>query len=518
MDLSRTREGEIAVRCELDWLESRARLTPEAAAIADAESNQAWTYKEVNDRAKAIAIWLQEEGVNKGDRVALLAPNGISYFDLLFACGKIGAIFVPLNWRLSVDEIAYIIKDSEPSILAFHSNFAKEVTMIWEQEEHCIPIDGSRYKMLIDQCAGLQFKNETVVEEDPLAMIYTGGTTGNPKGAVLSHRAIIWNGISTIVSWNLTHEDRTVTYLPLFHTGGLNALSIPILMAGGTVVLARDFIPEKAIENLIKFKCTIVLFVPTMHHMLVKSKLFHKAEFRDMKIFLSGGAPCPLEIYEAFKQKGMAFKEGYGLTEAGPNNFYIDPSEADVKRGSVGKPMLFNSVKILNEDGNETGPGEVGELAIQGNHSFSYYWKNTGATDDTLKDGWLITGDLAKRDEDGYYYIVGRKKEMIITGGENVYPLEIEHWLYSHPSIQEAAVIGVPDEKWGEVVTAYVVLEEGLSLSEDDAKAYCRQKLGGYKVPKQIYFINRMPKTHIGKIDKKQLKEDALVKKQKPVS
>jgi fatty-acyl-CoA synthase len=215
----------------------------------------------------------------------------------------------------------------------------------------------------------------------------------------------------------------------------------------------------------------------------------------------------------------MAFKEGYGLTEAGPNNFYIDPSEADVKRGSVGKPMLFNSVKILNEDGIEAGPGEVGELAIQGNHSFSYYWKNSGATDETLKDGWLITGDLAKRDEDGYYYIVGRKKEMIITGGENVYPLEIEHWLCSHPSIQEAAVIGVPDEKWGEVVTAYVVLEEGLSLSQDDTKAYCRQKLGGYKVPKQIYFISQMPKTHVGKIDKRRLKEDALAfEKQKPVS
>ncbi|MGV2940738.1 class I adenylate-forming enzyme family protein [Mesobacillus sp. LC4] len=506
------------MRWELDWLGSRAGLTPDAVAVADAGTDQEWSYREVNDRAKAIAVWLSEKGVKKGDRVALLAPNGISYFDLLFACGKIGAIFVPLNWRLSLDELAYIIKDCEPRLLAFHSNFTKEVTMIWDEEDLCIQINGSRYGQLLDVTVG-QLGAEKVEEEDPLAMIYTGGTTGKPKGAVLSHRAIIWNSISTIASWNLTNEDRTVTYLPLFHTGGLNALSIPILMAGGTVVLANDFSPESAIRNLIEHSCTIVLFVPTMHHMLVKSDLFQKTKFEDLKLFLSGGAPCPLEIYEAYKQKGIAFKEGYGLTEAGPNNFYIDPSEADVKRGSVGKPMLFHNIRILDETGIEVREDEVGELVIQGNHAFSYYWKNKNATADTLKDGWLHTGDLAKRDKDGYYYIVGRKKEMIITGGENVFPLEIEHWLCSHPSIQEAAVIGVADDKWGEVVTSYIVLEEGAgaALSEGDVKQYCKQKLGSYKVPKNIYFISQMPKTHVGKIDKKLLKEMAG-KKQKPVS
>jgi fatty-acyl-CoA synthase len=513
------------VRWELDWLETRAEMTPAATAIRDADSECIWTYQDISNRAKAVAMWLTEKGVIKGDRVALLAPNGISYFDLLFACGKIGAIFVPLNWRLSIDELAFILRDSDPKLLAFHSTFTKEVTMIWQTEDQCIAIDGSHYGKLIDEYSRILTKSgflkAEMDEEDPLAMIYTGGTTGKPKGAVLSHRAIIWNGISTIVSWNLTNEDRTVTYLPLFHTGGLNALSIPILMAGGQVVLAREFIPEKAIENLMKFQCTIVLFVPTMYHMIVKSELFQKSEFKDMKIFLSGGAPCPLDIYEAFKQKGMAFKEGYGLTEAGPNNFVIDPAVADRKRGSVGKPMMFNDVRILNEDGNETVPGEVGELAIQGNHSFSYYWKNTEATKDTLRDGWLYTGDLAKKDEEGYFYIVGRKKEMIITGGENVFPLEIEHWLCSHPSIQEAAVIGLPDSKWGEVVTAFIVLGEKCNLGEEEVKDYCRQKLGGYKVPKHVHFISQMPKTHVGKIDKKQLKNSVLVKginNQKPVT
>ncbi|GAE45819.1 AMP-binding protein [Mesobacillus boroniphilus] len=310
------------MRWELDWLEARASLTPEAAAIVDAGTGQNWSYREVNDRAKAIAAWMDSNGVKKGDRIALLAPNGICYFDMLFACGKIGAIFVPLNWRLSVDELASIIEDCEPSILAFHSSFTKEVTMIWGEEDRCIQINGSRFSRLIEQFADQRELHEIdLAEEDPLAMIYTGGTTGKPKGAVLSHRAIIWNSVSTIASWNLTNEDTTVTYLPLFHTGGLNALSIPILMAGGKVVLANDFTPENAIDSLMKHKCTIVLFVPTMHHMLVKSELFQKADLKDVKLFLSGGAPCPLDIYEAYKRKGIAFKEGYGLTEAGPNNF-----------------------------------------------------------------------------------------------------------------------------------------------------------------------------------------------------
>lgn len=498
------------MRWELDWLDTRAKMTPAAAAIGDEDSDHAWTYEEVNDRAKAIAAWLQKQGVEKGDRVALLAPNGISYFDLLFACGKIGAIFVPLNWRLSADELAYIIRDAGPKLLAFHSKFTKEAAMIWQKDESCLVIDGNHYDNLINQYKKVQInKTDGISEEDPLAMIYTGGTTGRPKGAVLSHRAIIWNGLSTIVSWNLTNEDKTVTYLPLFHTGGINALSIPILMAGGKVVLAREFVPEKAIQNLIKHQCTIVLFVPTMYHTLVKTELFHGADFKDMKVFLSGGAPCPLEIYEAFKQKGKPFKEGYGLTEAGPNNFYIDPADAEVKRGSVGKPMMFHSVRVIDESGCEAAAGEVGELAIQGKHAFTCYWNNRVATDESLRDGWLYTGDLAKKDEDGYYYIVGRKKEMIITGGENVYPLEVEHWLCSHESIQEAAVIGVPDEKWGEVVTAFIVAEKNSVITENDIKDFCRLKLGGYKIPKKIHFISTMPKTHVGKIDKKQLKEKA---------
>ncbi|ALC92321.1 long-chain fatty acid--CoA ligase [Bacillus sp. FJAT-18017] len=501
------------MRCELDWLESRARLTPLATAVVDAEADRSWSFEQLNTRARALACWLSEQGIRKGDRVALLAPNDISYFDLLFACGKIGAIFVPLNWRLAISELSFIIGDCTPKLIGFHSDFAKQVSQLWNELGLSICIDGSQYEELIDRYTAAlnqtDNKHVDIDDEDPLAMIYTGGTTGYPKGAVLSHRAIMWNAISTIVSWNLTNEDKTVTYLPMFHTGGLNALSIPILMAGGSVAIAREFSPEKAIKHLVDHRCTIVLFVPTMYHLLVKSELFHATDFNDMKVFLSGGAPCPLEIYEAFAQKGKPFKEGYGLTEAGPNNFYIDPADAVLKRGSVGKAMMYHSVKIVDEHGAEAGSGMVGELAIQGRHAFSFYWGNEEATNDALQNGWLLTGDLARRDQDGYYYIVGRKKDMIITGGEKVYPLEVEHWLCEHPEILEAAVVGAPDEKWGEAVTAFVVLAEGSGVAEEDIKQFCRLKLGGYKVPKKIHLIEEMPKTHVGKISKVMLKNMA---------
>jgi fatty-acyl-CoA synthase len=226
-----------------------------------------------------------------------------------------------------------------------------------------------------------------------------------------------------------------------------------------------------------------------------------------MKVFLSGAAPCPLQIYEAFQKKGLAFKEGYGLTEAGPNNFYIHPEDAQVKRGSVGKPMIFNSIKLLKENGKEAGVNEVGELLIKGKHSFSYYWNNELATMETVRDGWLHTGDLAKKDEHGFHYIVGRKKDMIITGGENVYPLEIEHWLSAHPAVDEAAVIGLPDEKWGELVAAFIVLKNAQNIDEEELKGYCEKKLGRYKIPKRFFLLDELPKTHVGKIDKKALKE-----------
>jgi fatty-acyl-CoA synthase len=501
------KEGEITLGWEIDWIDSRARLTPDACAVIDAAQNKSWTYGEINQRAVAAAVWLENKGVQKGDRIALLSPNHVAYLDLLFACAKIGAIFVPLNWRLSIEELNYILSDCSPALIGYHSQFHEILEKLDAGDEKIFCCDDSQFANVLKQKANLE-KPPPLSESDALAIIYTGGTTGNPKGAVLAHRTIMANAINTVISWNLTDKDVTLTSMPMFHTGGLNALSIPLLLIGGKLVITDSFGPAKSIEYINRFGCTTVLFVPTMYHMIFQTEEFKDSNFPTMKTFLSGGAPCPLEIYEVFKRKGIAFKEGYGLTEAGPNNFYIDPTMANEKRGSVGTPMMFNAIKIVDDDGREVKANEVGELLISGKHVFERYWNNEEATREAIRDGWLHTGDLVKRDEQGFHYIVGRKKDMIITGGENVYPLEVEHWLTEHPVIQEAAVIGLPDEKWGESVTAFIVSDYVIIPTE--LKAYCARKLGGYKIPRQFFFVEELPKTHVGKIDKKRLKEMGL--------
>nr|WP_263325164.1 long-chain fatty acid--CoA ligase [Neobacillus sp. Marseille-Q6967] len=492
------------MRWELDWLENRARLTPNKNAIIEEETNSTWTFEQLNKRAESMACWLTNQGVKKGDRIALLSPNHISYFDLLFACTKIGAIFVPLNWRLSIPELQEIIEDCSPVLIGIHPQFQDKFALLQSEE--------SRTFVVGDTCRGKEaiLPGENLSEHDPLVIIYTGGTTGKPKGVVLSHQSIQWNAINTILSWNLTKEDVTINYMPMFHTGGLNALSIPVLMSGGTVIIGEPFSGSQAALSINRFGCTIILLVPTMYHMLIQSDEFQKSTFPSMKIFLSGAAPCPLQIYDAFQKKGLAFKEGYGLSEAGPNNFYIDPVDTIEKRGSVGKPMLFNTIKLVKEDGTEAGIDDVGEILIKGKHSFSHYWNNPKATLEAVKDGWLYTGDLAKKDEQGFHYIVGRKKDMIITGGENVYPLEIEHWLAEHPSVNEVAVIGLPDEKWGELVAAFLVIKTNAEINDDELRAYCEIKLGRYKIPKRFILLTELPKTHVGKIDKKKLKEMSI--------
>lgn len=494
------------MRWELDWLENRARLSPNKKAIIEEETNKAWTYDEINKRSSSVAGWLKSQGIKKGDRVALLSPNDISYFDLLFACGKMGAIFVPLNWRLSEHELKEILMDCSPILIGIHKQFENMFTSLETTVPSSFCVGGSIYNGMVNSSQS-ENHTEVISEQDPLSMIYTGGTTGKPKGVVLSHQSIQWNAINTILSWNLSEEDVTINYMPMFHTGGLNALSLPILMIGGTVVIGDQYTAPKVVQSINRYNCTIILLVPTMYHLLIHSDEFQQSNFPSMKIFLSGAAPCPMQVYEAFQKKGIAFKEGYGLTEAGPNNFFIHHEDAQKKRGSVGKPMLFNSIKLEKIDGQEAKVNEVGEILIKGKHSFSHYWNNELATIETKKGGWVHTGDLAKKDEEGFHYIVGRKKDMIITGGENVYPLEIEHWLAAHPIVDEVAVIGLPDDKWGELVVAFIVPKHSIRIEEEDLRSYCEKKLGRYKIPKRFIPVDELPKTHVGKIDKKKLKE-----------
>lgn len=488
----------------VNWFEQRSRLSGSRTAVVDGETGERWTYSEMETRAAGIAAFLRKRGVSAGDRVGLLSPNDVAYLDLLMACRKVGAIFVPLNWRLAAGEISGILQDCIPKIIVIHPDLQAMAVQVRLHSAQTVLLNDTDYAEALHSGETLAAAVPSSIQ-DAWMMIYTGGTTGKPKGVVLSHESVLWNAINTVLSWSLSQQDSTPTYLPMFHTGGLNALSLPVLLAGGTVVIARSFDADSVVRLLNEERCTIALMVPTMYHMLVASDAFQQAEFPTMHTFISGGAPCPQAVYSAFARKNLAFKEGYGATESGPNNFYIDPHDVVGKPGSVGTAMMFNEVRIVGPNGEEKARGEVGEIVLSGRHLFQQYWNQPEATQEVYRDGWFHTGDLGKRDEDGYYYIVGRQKDMIITGGENVYPLEIEHLLQSHPYVREAAVIGLPDEKWGEIVVAVIAAYTGTELDESGLKAFCKERIAKYKIPKQMLFVHELPKTPVGKLDKKSL-------------
>jgi len=467
-------------------------------ALVNIHTDEHWTYQDLVGRISNWRTVFSNEGVQKGDRIAVLSPNHPELFAILFACGIDGYIYVPLNWRFSIHELQYVVGDCQPAYVLFDESM--------ENVANQLGVTRTRSLSVVEHHIQDELSNTMNINpEDPWLLIYTGGTTGNPKGVILSFEAVNCNAMNTIISWGLNEDDTTINFMPLFHTGGINALSLPVLMAGGTVVVGNRFDADLALRGTDQYEATISLFVPTMYQQMIKEEYFKQSYFPSMKVFLSGGAPCPQTIYDRFIERGLKFKEGYGLTEAGPNNFFIRPELAEVKKGSVGKSMMLNSVKVVDEDGNLCKPEEVGELYVSGKHVFTAYWNKTLETSSALENGWLKTGDLAKYDADGDYYIVGRKKEMIISGGENIYPQEVEQCLIRFTGIREAAVVGLSDDKWGELVTAFIVLDEGHKYGEEALIAHCKKFLGSYKVPKKIVILDELPKTHVGKIDKKKL-------------
>lgn len=528
------------------WFDKRCLHTPDRVAVVDWKSGLRLTYRSLHLRSKRLAGALQSSNIKLGDRVVILLHNQAEMLEAMLACGMLGAIAVPLNWRLSIPELDEIILDCEPQVLLYDDEDADmkrlmsglqlvscallSVADVESDKESDKDSDNDNESdKKSDKASNVNSAGNahgdigsagehsagerTLVQraaltlDDAWMMIYTGGTTGKPKGVVLTHGSVFWNAVNTVISWQLTEDDVTPTILPMFHTGGMNALTLPVLMAGGTVVVVRSFQSEDMVRLLNEERCTIALMVPTMYHMLIQSDVFARSAFPTMRTFLSGGAPCPLSVYHAFKAKGLPFKEGYGATESGPNNFVIDPLIAAQKPGSVGLPMLFSEVKIIPTEGDALLIDQVGELALRGGHLFSHYWNDSEATSGALREGWFLTGDLAKQDKEGYFYIVGRKKDMIITGGENVYPLEVEQTLASYPHVKEAAVIGLPDDKWGEVVAAVIVADEVTSVTEADLIVFCSSRIGKYKVPKRFMFVTELPKTAVGKLDKKQMKQ-----------
>ena len=493
-----------------DWLDKRAKLTPDRVALIDYASAAETSYAEWNKRANRTANYLRSLGIGKGDRVAVYAMNRPEYLDLFWAAPKIGAILQNLNWRLTVHELKGILESGQPKVLFYSEEWRDQVEQLkpaCTTVEHVVamtnPAPGERDMSERD---AMSTRLEDIPElelDDPWGIYYTGGTTGLPKGAVITHGNVTWNSVNTIVSWGINGHHKAALQLPFFHIGGPHIFMMPMVHAGGTTILCSGFDPDQTFDLVEHSGITHYVAVPTMFQMLQEHPRWEEADFSKLELVISGGAPCPLPVMEKFWDRGVDFKMGYGLTEASGNNFWLPPELVREKVGSVGYPIFHIDMKVIHDDGTECASNQEGELLIRGPHITAGYWKNPGATAETIRDGWLHTGDVAKCDQDGCFSILGRSKEMFISGGENVYPAEIESVLSAHPLVREAAVVGVPHKTWGEVGRAFVVVADG--YLEDDLRVFLAERLARYKLPRSIMVLEAMPLTAIGKLDKKLL-------------
>ena len=519
-----------------DVLGERARLSPEKTALVEVATGRRFTYAELDGRAKASARALTEGlGLKKGDRLALLAGNRVEFLDVFFACGKTGVVLVPLNTRQTAGELQGILEDAEPKALVYDRALEETAEELLRRVRGCegVPLDAPAAP---GRGRSLTFKEiflglpaapagaaaESPGPEDLYCLLYTSGTTGRPKGVMVPHRMVAWNAVNTVVSWQLREDDVSPIYTPLYHAGGLGAFLTPIFAVGGTIVLFAGFDPAEILATIAKERCTVVLGVPTIFRMLQEHPAFASADFSSVCYFISGGAPLPMDVIETWQKRGAAFKQGYGLTEVGVNCFAMSIADSVRKAGSIGRPMMFTGAKLTDEDGREVPVGEVGELLLRGPHVCKGYYRNPEATAAALDaGGWFHTGDLAKKDADGFFTIAGRKKDMLISGGVNVYPAEIEGVLFQHPGVKDVAVVGVPDEKWGEVGVAFVVRrEEKISSKvrereEEKAElaAFIEGRLARYKVPRDFVFVDSLPRTPYGKVVKGDLRSSYLSKK-----
>ncbi len=501
-----------------DYMGRRALYSPDALALVDAgkEPHRSFTYSELNARANRLANWLHDgAGVRKGDRVAALAHNGVEYLDTFFACGKLGAILVGLNWRLHWRELLALVDRSQPRVLVFSDDFRETVAEIIQHTEvieHLLHLEGSGlptsrlFEKTLSDSVVRPMTTEDVREEDIACLIFTGGTTGLPKGAQISHRMIAWNTLNTIIH-DLQHGDITVNTFPLFHTGGLLVYTTPLLILGGTVVMTRKFDPEQVLELLEDYGATVYAGVPTMYQMMTSARNWAGADLSNLRFCTSGGAPLPVYLVEQFRaEKGVQFKQGFGMSEFGPGMFALAPEDAIRKAGSIGRPNFFVDARIVDETNAPVEPGVVGELVLRGPSMCSGYFGDTVASMDVVDEqGWFHTGDLAVMDEQQYYRIVDRKKDMYISGGENIYPTEIEAVLYKHPAVEMCAVVGVPDAQWGEVGKAFIVLKADAAVTEEALFRHMQHYLAGYKVPKAIEIRETLPISAAGKILKREL-------------
>ncbi len=501
-----------------DWLKRHAERTPDKLALVDAHTGRTFTYVEFNERANRFASFLKDTlGLKQGDRVSILAQNSSDYYEVLFACGKMGAVLNTLNWRLAVPELQFILNDCSPRVLIYEPMLAEAV-------EALRPLIGCEFYIGMGHTARVP-ESEWTYEQalvagtpegvempalkytDPWAILYTSGTTGRPKGAQVTYGNFFYNAVGMGAAIDLTSHDVNINVLPTFHAGGLGLYAGPTFHAGGTLVVMRAFDPGEFLRLIGQWKVTVLLLVPSIYLVLAQYPEFDQYDLSSVRHWGSGGSSLPPSLVHQFAEKGIIIQQGFGMTETGPTVFIITREDAVRKAGSVGKPVLHTDVCIMDRDRNLLGPNQVGELCIRGGNVITGYWNRPEATAEAMVDGWLHSGDAAMVDDEGFYYIVDRWKDMFISGGENVYPAEVENVIYHHPAVAEVAVIGVPHPKWQEVGRAIVVVKPGHTLTEQEVIEFCQGKLAKYKIPKSVVFADSLPRTAAGKVLKRELRE-----------
>ena len=494
-----------------DWLGRWGQAFPETEALVDVITGRRFSYGQLADDVHRLAHYLSAKlGVTKGDRICCLSLNRTEYITLFFALSRLGAILVPLNFRLAPGEYTYFLKDARPKALFFDHAHLEAVRSVKSAGivEHwvCFDDDAAGGNSLAAVWDSLPLEPPAQVEiaaADPQLIIYTSGTTGDPKGVVLTHGMIEANAINTILGWDISSSDRTILHAAMFYTAGWNVFTLPLVLARGANVLIESFDAGLILDLIAREKITIFFGVPTMFQMMLDSPKFSGTDFGTIRFAVSGGAPLPRDIFETFKRKkGVRIWEGYGLTEVGPNNFM-----ANGKPGTLGHPMPGVDVRLIDQEGRDVAPGAEGQILLRGRHMCAGYWNKPQATAEAIRDGWFHTGDLGRMDADGHFAIAGRLKDMIISGGANIYPAEIERVIESHPDVTGAALIGVPDPKWGEVGKAVVELRPGAELSLEALNQFLGDKLGRFKLPKYLAVVKELPRTPAsGKIQKFLLK------------
>jgi fatty-acyl-CoA synthase len=503
-----------------DWLRYHRKRSPKKLAAIELHGDKRFTYEEFDQRVSRLAMALKETlNVDRGDRVAILAPNTIHVFELQFACVKLGAIMVPVNWRLAVPELEYILNDCAPKALIYDLEFADEAEALKEYcaIEFAIALDGessdSEYEYLIAKASG-EADAVDATHDDLMTIMYTSGTTGHPKGAMITNGMTFWNAINLGMLTDLSQHAVHLGILPTFHTGGLNCYANPVFHAGGTVAYMRNFDPGQCLRLLAdpEYGFSHFFGVPANYLFISQHPEFEETELSHLKMCGVGGAPCAVTILETYGRKGVQLSQGFGMTETSPTVMALDPADGVRKQGSVGIPVLHNEACLVDEHGREIEtPDTVGELWCKGPNITPGYWNNPEATAESITDGWLHTGDAARFDEDGFFYIVDRWKDMFISGGENVYPAEVESVLFQLDGVADAAVVGLPDDRWGEVGCAIVVAETGKELSEADVLRHFDGRLARYKIPKHARFIDELPRNATGKVLKRVLREQFTV-------